>query len=549
MMLRITGSAVGSVRQANFLKTESKRTPWQNWTLLFSCTFLITSLVFLCTRTTPFYILNIPDDGYYYLVVARNLAEGLGPTFDGITVTNGFHPLLAFLLAALFRIIPDIPLGDIRIAIAVGGICHLLTGWLLVLALRRTSARKYAELAGVLYWINPYAFLRSFGAMEPPVYALCLALLLYLLLRFGPDLRDAARPSAAAVLVGLAAGLTLLARTDAVFLIPLVGLAVWLPRPFGTRIAWKAASLVATATTIVVLPWVLYSWKHFGTVWQFSGLMKSFERSQVLESMNQGAAALAIADNYWIWIRKSLVTAPLMKYVIVAILISGLLSVRRSRRTGRRLRFRGLRLWVASIPAALWIYTLFVLLLGLYYAFNTQTVRGWYLVPASVLMSVVSVHALRRLPAARRMWRAPAARWVVIGLLLAESILYPAVKLGRGIQREQADTYLMVDWAAAHLDPGARVGCFNAGIPAYFLDNPVINLDGLVNNDMLAVFRERDLGTYLENRRIRYILDHEDMGPVIRYLAGNEWTATHVREVHSLPGPEIGRRLVVWEVY
>lgn len=33
------------------------------------------------------------DDFYYYLKVAQNLATGHGSTFNGTTLTNGYHPL------------------------------------------------------------------------------------------------------------------------------------------------------------------------------------------------------------------------------------------------------------------------------------------------------------------------------------------------------------------------------------------------------------------------------------------------------------------------
>ena len=40
----------------------------------------------------------VADDAFYYLNIARNLAAGHGPTFDGSTATNGFHPLYMGLL-------------------------------------------------------------------------------------------------------------------------------------------------------------------------------------------------------------------------------------------------------------------------------------------------------------------------------------------------------------------------------------------------------------------------------------------------------------------
>lgn len=43
------------------------------------------------------------DDAYYYAVIARNLAATGRMTFDGTTLTNGFHPLLLWLEALGFK--------------------------------------------------------------------------------------------------------------------------------------------------------------------------------------------------------------------------------------------------------------------------------------------------------------------------------------------------------------------------------------------------------------------------------------------------------------
>lgn len=47
--------------------------------------------------------LTIPDDAYYSLTIARNIAEGLGPYYF-IDYTNGFQPLYVFLAAPLFKL-------------------------------------------------------------------------------------------------------------------------------------------------------------------------------------------------------------------------------------------------------------------------------------------------------------------------------------------------------------------------------------------------------------------------------------------------------------
>src|SRR6266850_4031428 len=44
---------------------------------------------------------NFPtDDSLFYLQVARNVAAGRGSTFNGVTQTNGYHPLWLGVCAA-----------------------------------------------------------------------------------------------------------------------------------------------------------------------------------------------------------------------------------------------------------------------------------------------------------------------------------------------------------------------------------------------------------------------------------------------------------------
>ena len=41
----------------------------------------------------------VPDDALFYLVIARNGAAGKLSSFDGLTLTNGYHPLWRLVLA------------------------------------------------------------------------------------------------------------------------------------------------------------------------------------------------------------------------------------------------------------------------------------------------------------------------------------------------------------------------------------------------------------------------------------------------------------------
>jgi len=50
----------------------------------------------------------VADDAYYYFTIARNIAHGLGPTFDTLTPTNGFHPLWLLMLVPIFALVGQI---------------------------------------------------------------------------------------------------------------------------------------------------------------------------------------------------------------------------------------------------------------------------------------------------------------------------------------------------------------------------------------------------------------------------------------------------------
>ena len=44
------------------------------------------------------------DDAYYYFKVAQNISEGHGSTFDGIDLTNGYHPLWMLVCIPIFAL-------------------------------------------------------------------------------------------------------------------------------------------------------------------------------------------------------------------------------------------------------------------------------------------------------------------------------------------------------------------------------------------------------------------------------------------------------------
>ena len=155
-----------------------------------------------------------PDDAYYYFQIASNAAAGRGPSLDGETPTNGFHPLWLLLLLPVAGSVAD-PLLALRAGLTLGALLGA-ANVALVFALARAAGagRAAALVAAGAYAIHPTVVLESVNGLETSLAVATQGLAAWLFVRLG------ARPGPASLRacagLGLAGGLMLLARTDAV---------------------------------------------------------------------------------------------------------------------------------------------------------------------------------------------------------------------------------------------------------------------------------------------------------------------------------------------
>lgn len=77
------------------------------------------------------------DDAYYYTVVARNLAETGRSTFDGASLTNGYHPLFLLVQWALAAVVGPgaSPLAFYGVLVSVSALSVVVTAVLVALRL------------------------------------------------------------------------------------------------------------------------------------------------------------------------------------------------------------------------------------------------------------------------------------------------------------------------------------------------------------------------------------------------------------------------------
>lgn len=161
------------------------------------------------------------DDAYYYFKVAQNISQGLGSTFDGFNLTNGYHPLWMLICIPIFALARFDLILPLRILILMLAALSAASGVLLYRLLRRNLSPAIAVWAASFFTLDLtlHNTITQMG-LETGLLAFSLLLLLTALQRY-----QAAPTRRGLLWLSAAAALTLFSRLDSIYLVLLLG--VW----------------------------------------------------------------------------------------------------------------------------------------------------------------------------------------------------------------------------------------------------------------------------------------------------------------------------------
>jgi hypothetical protein len=168
----------------------------------------------------------IRDDAYYYFKVAQNISEGRGSTFDGIHLTNGYHPLWLLVCIPIFALARFDLILPLRVLAFVTGALQAGTAILLYRLVRRAVSTPAAIVVASYWAFNTYILLFLYKTgVESCIALFLIALLLCMLCQFEATRRQGTnrRQIAALGIVGL---LVALGRLDLIFFALIVG--IWI---------------------------------------------------------------------------------------------------------------------------------------------------------------------------------------------------------------------------------------------------------------------------------------------------------------------------------
>src|SRR5512146_2388956 len=167
----------------------------------------------------------IRDDAYYYFKVAQNISEGHGSTFDGIHLTNGYHPLWLLVSVPIFALARYDIILPLRVLVMVSGVLQVATA-LLIYRLVRSLLSESVAVAAAAYWaFNSYilVFLYRTG-VEANIALFFIVLLLVLLYRMETARRTASPTTRQLTILAIVAALVVFSRLDLVFFAVVVGI-------------------------------------------------------------------------------------------------------------------------------------------------------------------------------------------------------------------------------------------------------------------------------------------------------------------------------------
>ena len=196
---------------------------------------LILFFIIVCAQI-PFVFVRDPlilnwyasDDAFYYFKIAQNVIAGKGFSFDGINLTNGFHPLWMLLCIFVFAISGNDLHFPLHIIMAISIFINAFTALLVYRLLRKYISKTAALVSGLLIGLyEPFQQLIVRDGMETALSAFCIVLALYTAMQAEDLAAEKIQTTRKACFTaGVAATLALFSRLDNILLVGLLG--VWL---------------------------------------------------------------------------------------------------------------------------------------------------------------------------------------------------------------------------------------------------------------------------------------------------------------------------------
>ena len=455
---------------------------------LVALVFLLSAirLLFFASSSVGDLVEVIPDDAFYYFQMAAQRSKTGLWTFDGNSPATGFHVLYGYFLLLVFKVVPDISLTHLFLIV---GTLSCLSISFSVYILTKTVHSLYGfapAIVSVVPFFSYSMLIQGTLMMESWLVILFCSLTFYLVA--WNTKHSLARIALVLFVVGCLGSLS---RVDYGMLPGMLFCSLFLgEKARFTAPVLKSFSVLAGAIFGVALV-LMQNYLISGQLTQASAQIKYIWSSAAGHSvvpfmhiLTSTAAPVFDLDRYG----KTIFLALSLALLVFGI-FRGSHDIRRQR---RRL----------SILIAFGCYFT-VLGYTWFYKHNSGGLNYWYssvlIIPLAVGAASIAYYFFRQLSLVGSACLIVTYIWLglVNGIL---SKPWPE----QSSRMEAA--YLLREWPQSE-----KYGSWNAGILSYFSQKPIVNLDGLTNDDVYPYIVDNKLLDYIKIERISYIIDSRHM--------------------------------------
>lgn len=470
---------------------QSSQYPMKRIAVALLLSLLCLPLLFAMWQHIPYVIERFtPDDAYYYLNTALNIARGNGSTFDRINPTNGYHPLWMIVLVLIYRLFDGIEL-PLRIVLSVEVVLVFASMWLSFEIMRKFVSPWAALLSPMLLYI--FVGLAGFYALESHLLVfITLAAIAFAVAR--PHIFEPSTVSADDVKWGIMLALITLSRLDASFLFVSYTCMVVVSGLCSRKLSITKLLSFAFPYMLMLCIYLLWNRCHFGHWMPISGALKMAFPSIVLIPRH-------------LLIKSVLVRMAIPIVASVAYLVAS--------------AFKGHFAKVRQLHFPLLMLNIYVLLHACYAAFfQDWGVFPWYFALSLCIASLTLPVLISLLPI-QGMPKLMVSLAVLSVLMVVLAAIFKLALPSRhaGLRR----LYEQAIWLKENTEPNAICIAEDAGIIGYYSQRRVINLDGLINSyeyqDYLVQSRFTD---YLRDKGVQYFIATRgvpEVGKPFRYEA------------------------------
>lgn len=504
---------------------------------------IIVSIIYLIAIfSSEYYVADwfSTDDAFYYFKTADNIIKGLGSTFDGISKTNGYHPLWMIILIPLFLFSKIGLFLPLRLIIVVQLGLALLTIIVLFDFLRSQIPIYLSALISLMWVLLKPIFEVATNGTESILNGFSLTLFWVMFSKFLLSSDRNKYQSKKVGLLGIAAVLAVFSRLDNVFFITIFGIWLGLSYLLGQKRKFSLEHIkdlliielsYFLPITLLLSLYLVWNKLTIGSLMPLSGQVKKFwgelpmtvygsrvngigEFLAEMFSRDQGPWNLFFAPFYKLvdsftvsylhgtrTVSLGLILIPVMAFIL-GFIISKKWAIAKK----RIVEWSIIPLFLATLVH-----------FSYYKVFGYLASRDWYWVGGSFLIIMIIAVVLENVILAIADIKVINTHFLSVLIVFVIGILIIKPHLGSSLSRltnrsDPTHYYLQKSaWLEQRTGPQSIIGMTGAGTTAYFIkDRVIMNLDGLVNSE--EYFNDLKDGTvdrFLEQNEVAYVFGNQ----------------------------------------